>query len=185
MAVSYTHLSKRIWTKADSPIKATAEIAGDKATWKFESVPSGKEVLGYVLMKVVQNETQEITNQITINNDKATKTNTVKQKKDEEKMEVTKTASAEPIVDGKEEYTITIKNTGTAAASGWKFSDVLPAGMELDGTVAKVTIEGGRDVYKIQLYISVWQKTDVINLHSHNRKGQHKMKKYDLSLIHI
>ena len=135
--------SKRIWTKADSPIKATAEIAGDKATWKFESVPSGKEVLGYVLMKVVQNETQEITNQITINNDKATKTNTVKQKKDEEKMEVTKTASAEPIVDGKEEYTITIKNTGTAAASGWKFSDVLPAGMELDGTVAKVTIEGG------------------------------------------
>ena len=26
------------------------------------------------------------------------------------------------------------------------------------------------------LYISVWQKTDVINLHSHNRKGQHKMK---------
>ena len=48
--------SKRIWTKADSPVKATAEIAGDKATWKFESVPSGKEVLGYVLMKVVQNE---------------------------------------------------------------------------------------------------------------------------------
>ncbi len=132
--------SERIWTKADSPIKATAEIAGDKATWKFEGVPSGKEVLGYVLMKVVQNENQEITNQITINNDKATKTNTVKQKKDEEKMEVTKTASAEPIVDGKEEYTITIKNTGTAAASGWKFSDVLPAGMELD---AKVTIEGG------------------------------------------
>ena len=135
--------SKRIWTKADSPIKATAEIAGDKATWKFESVPSGKEVLGYVLMKVVQNETQEITNQITINNDKATKTHTVKQKKDEENMEVTKTASAEPIVDGKEEYTITIKNTGTATASGWKFSDKLPVGMELDGTVAKVTIEGG------------------------------------------
>ena len=137
--------SKRIWTKVDSSIKinATAEIAGDKATWKFEGVPSGKEVLGYVLMKVVQNETQEIINQITINNDKATKTHTVKQKKDEEKMEVTKTASAEPIIDGKEEYTITIKNTGTATASGWKFSDELPAGMELDGTVAKVTIEGG------------------------------------------
>ena len=142
--------SERIWTKADSSIKkATAEIAGDKATWKFEGVPSGKEVLGYVLMKVVQNENQEITNQITINNDKATKTNTVKQKKDEEKMEVTKTASAEPIVDGKEEYTITIKNTGTAAASGWKFSDVLPAGMELDGTLAKVTIEGGSFTSKV------------------------------------
>ena len=142
--------SERIWTKADSSIKkATAEIAGDKATWKFEGVPSGKEVLGYVLMKVVQNENQEITNQITINNDKATKTNTVKQKKDEEKMEVTKTASAEPIVDGKEEYTITIKNTGTAAASGWKFSDVLPAGMELDGTFAKVTIEGGSFTSKV------------------------------------
>lgn len=67
----------------------------------------------------------------------------MKQKKDEENMEVTKTASAEPIVDGKEEYTITIKNTGTATASGWKFSDKLPVGMELDGTVAKVTIEGG------------------------------------------
>ena len=33
------------------------------------------------------------------------------------------------------------------------------------------------------LYISVWQKTDVINLHSHNRKGQHKMKKYDYLIV--
>ena len=33
------------------------------------------------------------------------------------------------------------------------------------------------------MYISVWQKTDVINLHSHNRKGQHKMKKYDYLIV--
>ena len=33
------------------------------------------------------------------------------------------------------------------------------------------------------LYISVWQKSDVINLHSHNRKGQHKMKKYDYLIV--
>ncbi len=68
--------------KSRFPNKTTAEIAGDKATWKFEKCTIWKEVLGYVLMKVVQNETwQEITNQITINNDKATKTNTVKAEK--------------------------------------------------------------------------------------------------------
>ena len=32
-------------------------------------------------------------------------------------------------------------------------------------------------------YINVWQKMDVINLHSHNRKGQHKMKKYDYLIV--
>ena len=148
--------SQVIWAAKDSPEGTTAEISGSKATWTFKNVPAGKDVRGYVVMKVAQNENQAIINQITINGDKATKTHTVTQKKDEEKMEVTKTASAEPIVDGKEVYTVTIKNAGTATASGWKFSDVLPAGMELDDTFGEesystkvVTIEGGTFVNDI------------------------------------
>ena len=66
-----------------------------------------------------------------------------------------------------EKYTITIKNTGTAAASGWKFSDVLPAGMELDSTVAKVTIEGGSTLLRslmIQLLVKLQALWRIYNL---------------------
>ena len=140
--------SQVVWCEnRNSGENATAQISGNKATWTFKNVAPNESVTGYVVMKVAQNENQQITNEITINGDKATKTNTVDQKKDEEKMEVTKTASAEPIVDGKEVYTVTIKNSGSATASGWKFSDVLPEGMELDGTIDGSAFVNGNVTY--------------------------------------
>ena len=140
--------SQVVWCEnRNSGESATAQISGNKATWTFKNVAPDEAVTGYVVMKVAKNENQKITKEITINGDKATKTNTVYQKKDEEKMEVTKTASAEPIVDGKEVYTVTIKNSGSATASGWKFSDVLPEGMELDGTIDGSAFVDGEVTY--------------------------------------